>query len=251
MKFLPKCEFCANVYFKLKLKPAFGGLAAFTKLVLRMQVDVPLGTPLSATGIGTFAGSYAGNSFVQESGSGSVTVSGTSPCTPKPPCIECENSFAPIPGKNYVLSAWVKEVNTPPTTFTYTNAGIILSFKGTYSSQDVTLPVFKGTGQIIDGWQRIESVFTVPSSAVKINIKLSNGGVNNAYFDDIRVHPFDSNMKSFVYDPKTLRLAAEMDERNYATFYEYNEEGALVRVKKETERGVMTIKESRNATRKQ
>jgi hypothetical protein len=53
-------------------------------------------------------------------------------------------------------------------------------------------------------------------------------------------------MKSFVYDPNTFRLMAELDANNYATFYEYDEEGGLVRVKKETERGVMTIKESRN-----
>ena len=58
-------------------------------------------------------------------------------------------------------------------------------------------------------------------------------------------------MKSFVYDPITLRLMAEMDERNYATFYEYDEEGALTRVKKETVRGVKTIQESRNNSSRQ
>lgn len=57
-------------------------------------------------------------------------------------------------------------------------------------------------------------------------------------------------MKSYVYDPLTLRLTAELDEQNYATFYEYDEEGALIRVKKETERGIMTIKESRNNSSK-
>ena len=53
-------------------------------------------------------------------------------------------------------------------------------------------------------------------------------------------------MKSYVYDPVTLRLVAELDERNYASIYEYDEEGKLVRIKKETERGVMTISENRN-----
>ena len=37
------------------------------------------------------------------------------------------------------------------------------------------------------------------------------------------------------------------DDENYATFYEYDEEGALVRIKKETERGVMTIREARQS----
>jgi hypothetical protein len=43
---------------------------------------------------------------------------------------------------------------------------------------------------------------------------------------------------------------AELDERNYATLYEYDEEGKLIRVKKETEKGIMTIKENKNNTTK-
>jgi hypothetical protein len=39
---------------------------------------------------------------------------------------------------------------------------------------------------------------------------------------------------------------AELDENNYATFYEYDLEGGLVRVKKETEKGVYTIQETRS-----
>jgi len=72
------------------------------------------------------------------------------------------------------------------------------------------------------------------------------GEVVSAYFDDIRIHPFNGNMKSFVYDPITQRLMAELDENNYATFYEYDKEGGLVRVKKETEKGVYTIQETRS-----
>jgi hypothetical protein len=57
-------------------------------------------------------------------------------------------------------------------------------------------------------------------------------------------------MKSYVYDPLTLRLAATLDENNYATFYEYDEEGALTRTKKETTRGVYTIQEVRASKQK-
>jgi hypothetical protein len=67
------------------------------------------------------------------------------------------------------------------------------------------------------------------------------------YFDDIRIVPFNANMKSFVYNPINLRLMAELDENNYATFYEYDDEGTLIRLKKETERGIKTIKETRSA----
>ena len=58
-------------------------------------------------------------------------------------------------------------------------------------------------------------------------------------------------MKSFVYNTVNLRLMAELDENNYATFYEYDDDGTLIRVKKETERGIMTIQETRSALYKE
>ena len=70
------------------------------------------------------------------------------------------------------------------------------------------------------------------------------------FIDDIRIHPFNANMKSYVFDSRTLRLSAELDENNYSSIYEYDEEGQLVRVKKETIQGIKTIKETRSAKQK-
>ena len=42
---------------------------------------------------------------------------------------------------------------------------------------------------------------------------------------------------------------AVLDENNYATFYEYDLERNLIRVKKETERGIKTIKETNKPLR--
>ncbi|WP_299311241.1 leucine-rich repeat domain-containing protein [uncultured Aquimarina sp.] len=115
--------------------------------------------------------------------------------------------------------------------------------------------MFEPSGAIIDGWQRISADFTIPFEAINMTISLENKIQANApeinvYFDDIRVHPFEGNMKTFVYDPITQRLQAELDENNYATFYEYDQEGGLIRVKKETERGVFTIQETRSGNAK-
>lgn len=161
-------------------------------------------------------------------------------------CADCIPSYSPEKTKTYVLSAWVKEEDPSKNKTTYNEAQISLAFAGS----STTAGPFKGKGNIIDGWQRIEEVFTVPGDAKDIQIKLSSPGVDG-YFDDIRVFPTDGSMKSYVYDPISLKLVAELDENNYATFYEYDEEGALVRVKKETERGVMTIQENRSSTPKQ
>lgn len=164
-------------------------------------------------------------------------------CTP---CAECVPSFSPIPGEKYLLSAWVKEAYNGLVPKNYTNSGVRLTFNNGGISDDA-LWFFRPQGPVVDGWQRIESPFTIPADASNIQIELVNGSNSlENYFDDIRIHPFQSNAKSFVYDPSSQRLVAELDENNYATQYEYDDEGILIRVKKETERGVMTIKESRN-----
>ena len=177
--------------------------------------------------------------------SGVFLEAGSFSSSPPPPCTDCISSFAPKPGEKYVLSAWVSEDNANDK-IAFDNPVIDLVFEG--ASQSIRN--IRATGPVIDGWQKIEKEFTVPENTTSISFELVNNGTADVYFDDIRLFPFDANMKSFVYDPETLRLMAELDENNFATFYEYDEEGALVRVKKETERGVMTIQESRNSTQK-
>jgi hypothetical protein len=163
--------------------------------------------------------------------------------------------FSPITyngAKRYILSYWVKEktsVVSGTPVLDYINSSINLSLSG--GSGSITGGQLKKSA-IIDGWQRFEYDFTISAGATgKINIALANGSTTNtSYFDDIRIHPYNSNIKSFVYNPVTLKYVAELDANNFATFYEYDEEGSLVRVKKETEKGIMTIQETKNHTKK-
>jgi hypothetical protein len=153
-------------------------------------------------------------------------------------------SFSPYEGKRMIISAWVKEEQVCNCT-AYSNNRIVVTFGGT--SSVALLP----TGNIIEGWQRYESVFDIPADATLMTVSLEASGSTTVYFDDLRIHPFNANMKSFVYNPVNLRLMAELDENNYATFYEYDDDGTLIRVKKETARGIKTIKETRSALQKQ
>ena len=153
------------------------------------------------------------------------------------------SSYSPIAGKRYWVSAWVKEEHVNQV-LNYDEAVIKLGFGGSS-----TTFVCKPSGDIIDGWQRIVQEFRIPENATSISIDLISNNFN-AYFDDIRIHPFNASMKSYVYDPNTLLLNAELDDNNYATFYEYDKEGQLIRIKKETERGIMTIQESRSSNPK-
>jgi hypothetical protein len=156
--------------------------------------------------------------------------------------------YSPVPGSEIVVGAWVKEARDCKCE-SYTENSISVIFRQANGS-DITYTL-KPAGNIIEGWQRIDSVITVPVNTIAYRVLFNASPSSITYFDDFRIQPFHSNMKSFVYNPVNLRLMAELDENNYATFYEYDDDGTLIRVKKETERGIKTIKETRSALLKQ
>jgi len=167
------------------------------------------------------------------------------PLAAKPPNVpftlddcDCVGLFSPDPGK-YVFSAWVRE-DRPAGTLNFDQASVDISF-----GSNPPVATLKAAGPIIEGWQRIYGEFDVPLGASDIRIKLKAASGYISWFDDLRIHPFDARFKSFVYDDVNLRFTHELDENNFYTRYEYDQQGMLERIKKETERGVMTIQESR------
>lgn len=112
-------------------------------------------------------------------------------------------------------------------------------------------PTEFGNRITINGWTRIQLKFTIPTDAPNLKINFINTSDVSAFVDDVRIFPVDANMKSYAFDNDTRRLMAELDENNYATFYEYDEQGNMVRVKRETDNGILTINENRKNTRKQ
>jgi hypothetical protein len=148
--------------------------------------------------------------------------------------------FEPSAG-NYIVGAWVKSSVLQGDT-TINNSYIKITITDTFNNSN-TIDL-KAKGFIIEGWQRIEEKIEIPGNIKQFKIELVSGE-QEAYFDDIRIHAADGNMSSYVYDNRTLRLMAELDANNYATFYEYSNEGELVRVKKETIKGIQTLKEVR------
>lgn len=158
--------------------------------------------------------------------------------------------FSPTQGDSMVIGAWVKESQDCKCNGYVNNRIVITYFNG--ASQIAASAILLPSGNIIEGWQRYEQVIFIPSAATRLEIKLKNTSpsANNIYFDDFRIHPFNSNMKTFAYSPINLRLMAEMDENNYASFYEYDDEGTLVRVKKETQKGIKTIQETKSVLTK-
>ncbi len=68
------------------------------------------------------------------------------------------------------------------------------------------------------------------------------------YIDDIKFSPKESQTTCFVYDVKSLRLLTLFDDQHFGLYYQYNNEGQLVRKLIETERGLKTITETQYNT---
>lgn len=147
-------------------------------------------------------------------------------------------NWVPQPDKRYTASAWVRANNstfTPTITVHGTGGGAL-----PVQQEDPDHPA-------IEGWKKVTVTFTAPGSGTPLEVRFGATGASSGqlFFDDIRIHPADAGMSTYVYHPGLHWLLAELDDRNYATFYNYDEEGTLVQVKKETERGVMTLRTTR------
>lgn len=184
----------------------------------------------------------------QEDRADGTTKSDTAYCI-KPDTINAINhhlidSLNFLEGRKMVASVWLKVGGEDCHCTGYT---------GNFSVRNASAGIiaeFKPRERIIEGWQQFEAVFTVPAGN-KVELYFRAPKDAPVYIDDLRLHPFNANMKSFVYNSFNLRLAAELDENNFASFYEYDDEGTLVRIKKETRLGIKTIKETRSALQKE
>ncbi|OAV43911.1 hypothetical protein A3850_005125 [Lewinella sp. 4G2] len=163
----------------------------------------------------------------------------------KTTCESCLPILNPSPDKDYYLSAWVATETSKASNALPQDIGINVLF----ANSGVAVAGVP-TGPVIEGWQRIEAHFTAPASAPQMFISFANRGDEKAYVDDFRFQPLLGSMKSYVYDPFSLRLMATLDENNYATFYEYDDEGKMIRLKRETDSGIQTVQEERTVLKR-
>jgi hypothetical protein len=162
------------------------------------------------------------------------------------------SGFMPLDNKAMILSLWVKSAVGKVGKTNYTTTYDALNET---SPSKVVVDYFNSTGAsihtetlnpkgaMIDGWQKIEDILPAVSGAVSIRIRLE-ADLYGAFFDDLRIHPLHSNMKTYVYDPESRRILAILDENNYATFYKYDIDGSLMKVERETDQGRVTVKEN-------
>lgn len=170
-------------------------------------------------------------------------------------------------GKEYQFSGWLSTPNnlellknyddmlyTPFKVVFYNAAGANINQTKTFTTAEAL------QGSFIDDWQKFTLNFTVPAGARYASIVLANAQevydaaagdyTQTTYYDDLRLQPRDAAMQTYVYNQENQRLEAQLDDNNYATFYYYDDEGNLFLVKRETEKGIITVQESRNYLRK-
>jgi len=164
--------------------------------------------------------------------------------------------FKPEKGTDYIVSLWtyVEDAENvlpdyPDLDYDEVEVETVVSTNasGTPSCQAVTALPLIYASPLIEGWQLRKYVLNVtgsPDALLGVRI-LCNDPYKRAFIDDLRIYPRGAAMKTYVYHPETLRYVAELDENNFATLYEYDEEGRLARMKKETVRGIQTLQETR------
>ncbi len=170
---------------------------------------------------------------------------------------DCAGAFSPNPDaedghSRYFASFWVRtEAYGNGATFKSDYDAVFAEVKiAPISGPVVAVPItHQDRSPLIDGWMRIEIEFDLGGVTnprdVQITIKNQLSNYQDAYIDDLRIHPFHASMATYVYDPVTLKLMAQGDANGYCTFYQYdNREGALKSVKRETERGIVTLQSS-------
>ncbi|MGH1337451.1 MAG: hypothetical protein ACRBFS_15110, partial [Aureispira sp.] len=150
-------------------------------------------------------------------------------------------------GKKYVFSAWMRVQKKQYPAVDKAE----MSYATYRASIEVNGTTMGPAGPIIEGWQKVEGEFVYNNSWTTANddntfeIVIKNS-TSYMYLDDVRIFPADGNIVSYVYDPIDFKLQATLDDNNYATFYVYDKAGNLMSTKRETERGIKSIQESRN-----
>ncbi|MCH5718199.1 DUF5977 domain-containing protein [Niabella hibiscisoli] len=125
--------------------------------------------------------------------------------------------------KDYWASLWIKSA----TGNAVANAGIFYN-NGSSQVNGVLSP------SNASGWQL--ATILIPASAISGAV-LTVGGYSNGgavYLDDIRFHPVNAGISSYVYDNITGELTYILDNNNVSTRFEYDAVGRLTKTYKET-----------------
>jgi YD repeat-containing protein len=131
-------------------------------------------------------------------------------------------------GRKYRASVWMHKTS-------YDQSMIMAKV---YTSSGSTTEVARAEDAIgtYGDWKLVNLDFNVPANATKMEISVAGSSNDPAYFDDLRVSPYESAVSSYTYD-KSGNVTAILNNDNFATKYYYDAASRLVKTEKETESG--------------
>jgi len=145
-------------------------------------------------------------------------------------------------GRTYRASVGMHDDSPAATT-------LVCSLTGTNAGSNNYITATKTSGKHVGKWWLVSLDITVPSNysgttgSNDLRIYVTAGSGGYAYIDDMRIHPIDSPVIANIYDEKTGLLTATLDNENFATLYEYDDAGRIIRTKKETLKGIFKVTE--------
>jgi hypothetical protein len=144
--------------------------------------------------------------------------------------------------KSVILSAWANssDINSLKANYKFFKNGIEVS--------SGPLALHPDDNRKAGIWNLIEASVTVPqrlpNDLVELEISLANEGQSTAWIDDLRIHPFNSHLQTYVYD-KWGQVSFILNSNNMFTRYCYDEMGRLTRIKQERFKlGSVTLSET-------
>ncbi len=142
--------------------------------------------------------------------------------------VHCSDVFAPTPEKKYLISFWYLKEDTALSGLSF---GILFDNSPLIYNIEYISP-------IIEGWRQFTCSFYLSGrQCANLDFVFQNTSQDAVYLDDFRVHPYNANMKTFVYNPFTFQLMAVLDENNFAGIYQYDAQQQVQNTIKETEKG--------------
>jgi hypothetical protein len=144
--------------------------------------------------------------------------------------------------KGASVKFWLKSLKSDDPLFSNQSANLAIVLNGiAYSMQKIaSTGEWSLYGAEITSWPGTVKV----GSMILATINYTFQPGEEVYIDDFKFHPLDAEINCTVYDVKDYKVLTQFDNQHFGLFYQYNNEGQLVRKLIETERGMKTVQET-------
>ncbi len=141
-------------------------------------------------------------------------------------------------GRLYQASVWIHKDSDDSAALAVSVNGEVggvsysRSYKKTKNSED---RIKSGNWYLISIAFEIPETYTTPTTNDRVEISLTNetGSTSNSYFDDFMFKPINANVSAQVYDKRTGRILASINNKNFATKTTFDASGNQIKTEVE------------------